>query len=103
MSFQVNVSEYAKEDLTIAVNFYEKQARNLGKFFFDTIISEIEMLSFYGCLHQKTNNFHRMISKKFPYAVYYHCDKQKREITVVAILDLRQNPNSIKKYLKDRT
>jgi hypothetical protein len=102
MSFQVNISEYAKKDLEIAIKFYEAQAQNLGKYFFDTIIAEIEMLSFYGCLHQKVFNFHRMISKKFPYAIYYNCNKTKKEIVVIAILDLRQNPKTIKKYLKDR-
>jgi plasmid stabilization system protein ParE len=103
MNFQVKISEYAKEDLQKAYDFYEKQATNLGKYFFDNIISEIELLSFYGCLHQKIYGFHRMLSKRFPYAIYYDCDKQKQIITVIAILDLRQNPKTIEKYLtKDR-
>jgi len=102
MNFQVKISEYAKNDLKIGFYFYEKQANNLGKYLVDNILAEIEMLGFYGCLHQKYYGFHRMISKKFPYAIYYDCNKTQKEIIVVAILDLRQNPNSIKKYLKDR-
>ncbi|WP_457562279.1 type II toxin-antitoxin system RelE/ParE family toxin [Caminibacter pacificus] len=103
MNFQIKISEYAKNDLEIAFDFYEKQATNLGKIFFDYIISEIELLSFYGCLHQKTFGYHRMISKKFPFAIYYDCNKEQKYITIVAILDLRQNPKTIEKYLiKDR-
>jgi plasmid stabilization system protein ParE len=102
MNFQIKISEYAKDDLTIVYNFYEKQAKNLGQYFIDNILSEIEMLEFYGCLHQKYYGFHRMISKKFPYAIYYDCNKIKKEIIVIAILDLRRNPKTIEKYLKDR-
>ncbi len=102
MNFQIKISEYAKTDLKLAFEFYEKQAENLGKYFFDNIIAEIEMLSFYGCLHQKFFGYHRMISKKFPFAIYYNCNKQKKEITVIAILDLRQNPTKTYHYLKDR-
>jgi plasmid stabilization system protein ParE len=102
MNFQVKISEYAKDDLETAYEFYETHANNLGQYFIDNILSEIEMLEFYGCLHQKYYGFHRMISKKFPYAIYYNCDKDKKEIIVIAVLDLRRNPNTIKKYLKDR-
>ena len=102
MNFQVKISEYAKADLNSTYEFYEKQAVNLGKYFFDNIISEIEMLTFYGCLHQKFYGYHRMVSKKFPYAIYYNCNKEKKEIIAVAILDLRQNPTKINLYLKDR-
>jgi hypothetical protein len=76
------------------------KTNNLGKYFIDSILSDIEMLEFYGCLHQKYHDFHRMINKKFPYAIYYNCDKQKKEIIVIAILDLRKNPQSIEKKLR---
>ncbi len=103
MNFQVKITEYAKNDLEIAYEFYENQKTNLGKYFIEFILSEIKMLEFYGCLHQKIFGFHRMISKKFPFGIYYVCNKKEKIIYIVAILDLRKNPNSIEKYLKKRT
>jgi hypothetical protein len=103
MNFQIKISKYAKEDLKNAYNFYENQLLGLGEKFFNVIIAEIEMLEIYGCLHQKVYGYHRMLSKKFPYAIYYDCDKKNKIIYVIAILDLRQNPNKNKKTLKKRS
>jgi plasmid stabilization system protein ParE len=102
MNFQITVSEYAKNDLEKAYEFYEKQLRGLGKKMINTILTEIEMLEFYGCLHQIYYGYHRMISKKFPYAIYYNCNKKEKSIIIVAILDLRRNPKAIYKYLKGK-
>ena len=103
MNFQVKITEYAKNDLEIAFKFYENQKKELGKYFIDFILSEIKMLEFYGCLHQKFFGFHRMLSKKFPFGIYYDCNKKEKIIYMIAILDLRKNPNSIKTYLQQRT
>ena len=102
MNFQVKITEYAKNDLKIAYEFYDFQKTGLGKYFLDIILSEIELLEVYGCLHQKIFGYHRMISKKFPFGIYYECDKKEKIIYIIAILDLRKNPKSIEKYLQKR-
>ncbi len=102
MNFQVKITEYAKKDLEIAYKFYETQKEGLGNYFIEIILSEIKMLEFYGCLHQKVFGFHRMISKKFPFGIYYDCDKKEKIIYIVGILDLRKNPNSLQKDLQKR-
>ena len=102
MNFQIKITEYAKNDLQIAYEFYETQKENLGNYFIEIILSEIKMLEFYGCLHQKTFEYHRMLSKKFPFGIYYDCNKKDKIIYIIAILDLRKNPTSIEKYLKKR-
>ena len=102
MNFKLKITEYAKNDLEIAYEFYEAQKEGLGNYFIDVILSEIKMLEFYGCLHQKVFNYHRMLSKKFPFGIYYECDKKEKIIYIVGILDLRKNPVSIEKYLQKR-
>ena len=102
MNFQIKITEYAKNDLEIAYEFYENQKKGLGNYFIEIILSEIKMLEFYGCLHQKFFEVHRMLSKKFPFGIYYDCDTNEKIIYIIAILDLRKNPNSIEKYLQKR-
>ena len=58
-------------DLKIAENFYEKQNKGLGTYFKDTIISDIESLWLYAGIHNKFFGLYRLLSKRFPYGIYY--------------------------------
>jgi hypothetical protein len=61
-TYTVLTSKFADEDLRKSEDFYELQAENLGVYFFDTLIADIESLSFYGGIHVKHFGFHRMLS-----------------------------------------
>jgi len=41
-----------------------------------------------------------LLSKRFPYGIYYVIKDET--VTIVAILDLRQNPKKISSYLNNR-
>jgi hypothetical protein len=53
----------------------------------------------YGGIHRKVFGYHRMLSKRFPYAIYY---KLEEDQVVVAhrVLDLRRAPKKIRKSLR---
>lgn len=87
---KVKILSEAKQDIFKAASFYEKQAPNLGDYFFDSIMSEIESLSIYAGYHFNTNGYYKMLAKRFPYAVYYKYNKS--QITIYAILDCRNDP-----------
>jgi len=87
-------------DLKIGEEFYEKQSMGLGNYFRDSILSDIESLWLYGGIHQKIYGLHRLLSKRFPYGIYY--DLENNIVTVVAVLDLRQNPKNAFVFLFDR-
>jgi hypothetical protein len=87
-------------DLKIAEEFYEKQNTGLGSYFKDTIISDIESLWLYGGIHSKVFGLYRLLSKTFPYGIYYEI---KDDIVIVlAVLDLRQNPKNISLFISSR-
>jgi hypothetical protein len=88
-------------DLQIAQDFYEKQNLGLGSYFKDSIISDIESLWLYGGIHPKVFGFYRLLSKRFPYGIYYEI--KENIVIVVAILDLRQNPIKNLLNIKNRT
>jgi len=87
-------------DIKIAELFYEKQNKGLGGYFKDSIISDIESLWLYGGIHRKVFGLYRLLSKRFPYGIYYEVDKDI--VIVVAVLDLRQNPKNIENFLENR-
>ena len=43
--------------------------------------------------------YHRLLSKRFPWSVYYRIEGD--EIRIYAVLDNRRNPDSIKQRLTD--
>jgi len=87
----------AKIDLSIGAEFYENQSQNLGKYFLDTIYSDIQSLHLYYGIHIKIQNYHRLLSKRFPYSIYYKYDEQK--IYIYAVFHNRKDPIIINKRL----
>jgi plasmid stabilization system protein ParE len=95
---RIKILSSAVEDLHAGRLFYEKQGEGVGVYFFDSLFSDIDSLSLYAGIHPKVYGYHRMLSKRFPYAVYYTLED---DLTVVwRVLDLRRNPDRILQALK---
>ncbi len=94
---EILLSQEAEDDIKKGIDFYENMKINLGGYFLNYIMAEIESLKIYKGIHVKIYGYYRMLSKKFPYAIYY---KIEDDIKVYAVLDCRQNPKNIEKRLK---
>ncbi len=92
--------EEVADDLKLAEQFYEKQNKGLGGYFKDSIISDIESLWLYAGIHIRVFGLYRLLSKRFPYGIYYEIKKDT--VIVVAVLDLRQHPKNIENYISNR-
>ena len=95
---KIKILSSALEDLYGGRLFYEKQGEGLGEYFFDSLFSDIDSLVLYGGIHTKVYGYHRILSKRFPYAIYYKLEEETR-IVVYRVLDLRRDPRKIKKSL----
>jgi len=80
-------------------DFYDRQRPRLGIYFFDSLISDIESLKIYAGIHSVHFGFHRMLSRRFPFAIYYNLSGSTAE--VVAVLDMRRDPAWTKERLTD--
>ncbi len=89
-----------KKDLDRGESFYEIQESGIGKYFRDCIISDMESLYLYAGIHEKYLGAYKLLSKRFPYAVYYII--KDNTVIVVAVLDMRRNPSSINRQLRQR-
>ncbi|MFN2358658.1 MAG: type II toxin-antitoxin system RelE/ParE family toxin, partial [Desulfotignum sp.] len=68
---KIEILSSAMSDLMEGRQFYEEQGKGLGEYFFDSLFSDIDSLTLYAGIHPVFYGYHRMLSKRFPYAVYY--------------------------------
>ena len=88
----------AFKDLKRGRSFYEEQQEGLGRYFFDSLFSDIESLQLYAGIHPVVYGYHRLLSKRFPYAIYYRM-KASETVLIYRILDCRQSPYKTKDQL----
>jgi plasmid stabilization system protein ParE len=97
---RVRILSSAVDDLHAGRLFYERQGEGLGEYFFDSLFSDVDSLVLYAGIHPEVHGYHRLLSKRFPYAVYYMCAD---DIAVVwRVLDLRRHPDTIRQALDHR-
>ncbi len=94
---EIRVLETARDDLREGWKFYEENAPGLGDYFLDCIQADIRSLKIYAGIHEMAEGFHRMLVKRFPFAVYYLFEDEC--VDVYAILDCRRDPEWIAKRL----
>ena len=95
---RIEILDKAEDDLVAGFHFYEKQSAGLGAYFLEALYSDIESLKLYAGIHRQPHrDFHRMLSKRFPFAIYY---KTGANIAYVhAIIDCRRRPAWIRQHL----
>ena len=96
---KIKILSSAVEDLYRSRRFYEKQGEGLGDYFFDTLFSDIDSLTLYGGIHPLHFGLYRLLSKRFPYAIYYTIEDGET-IIIWRVLDMRRNPVKIQKELE---
>ena len=94
---KIKILPSAVNDLSEGFYFYENQLKGLGSYFLESLFSDIDSLKLYAGLHEKVFQHYRLLSKRFPYAVYYLYESNT--VFVNAVLDCRRNPDWIEKRL----
>ena len=84
------VLEDAAIDLETGRRFYESRERGIGDYFVESVLSDLDSLVLYAGIHGVHFGFHRMLSKRFPFGIYYEVEGDT--VYVYAILDMRQDP-----------
>jgi hypothetical protein len=72
---RIEILAAAQTDLLSGFAFYEKQRPHLGNYFLDSLFSDIDSLLLYAGVHPVYfDRYHRLLSKRFPFAIYYRRD-----------------------------
>jgi plasmid stabilization system protein ParE len=88
----VELRDEARDDLVEGAVFYGEQSRGLDEYFLKCLRGDVEKLESTGGVHEKYNGFHRSLSERFPYAIYYLVSGKL--VDIVAILDCRSDPET---------
>ena len=97
----IRILPSAIADLEDGREFYESFEVGLGDYFQDCLFSDIDSLVLYAGIHRQLFGFHRLLSKRFPFAIYYHFSIDK-ETVVYRVLDCRRDPKRIRRALDQR-
>lgn len=95
---KIHITEEAELDLADGFWFYERQTQGLGDYFRSSLIADIDSLAFFAGIHEQVFGYHRSLSKRFPFGIYYQVDNET--VTVIAVLDCRRRPSWIRRRLQ---
>jgi plasmid stabilization system protein ParE len=94
---EIRLLDAAQEDLREGWRFYEMRGAGLGDYFLDCLQADVRSLSLYAGIHEVSAGFHRLLSQRFPFAVYYIFEDEC--VDIYAVLDCRRDPGWIAKRL----
>ncbi len=94
----IRLSETAIDGLNRGFRFYENKENELGNYFKNTLLAEIEGLKITAGIHRQVHGHHRLISRVFPFAIYYKFNANTAD--VIAVIDCRRNPEWIRQQLE---
>ncbi len=96
---KIKILGAAKSDLQESYHFYELQQEGIGAYFMDSLSADIESLKLYAGIHPVFfDRYYRLLSKRFPFAVYYRVENG--EIRIYAVIDCRKDPAWIREKLQ---
>jgi len=94
----IELLDDAELDLKEAIAFYEAQSPGLGDYFSDSVFADLESLHIHAGVHALHYGYHRLLAKRFPFAIYYR--SRGDVIRIHAILDCRRSPTWIRGRLE---
>ncbi|MFT4589630.1 MAG: hypothetical protein ACI9VS_003280 [Candidatus Binatia bacterium] len=95
---KLQILPQARDDLIEGFHFYEDKEEGLGDYFLTCLYSDIEGLKIFAGIHPKPYRlFHRALSKRFPFAIFYTLDENV--VRVRAVVDCRRKPSWLRQRL----
>jgi len=90
---KLRYTDRAKDDIEIAILWYEKQRIGLGFEFLDCIKESEELIKNQPKMYAVSYSFYRgCVVKRFPFSIYYTIEN-KENIVVHSVFDNRQEPD----------
>ncbi len=94
----LEILDLAEPNLLAGQRFYERQAEGIGDYFLESLFADIESLRLYAGTHREVFGFQRLLSNRFPFAIYYRI--KRGHIAGWRVLDCRNAPANIREQLE---
>lgn len=93
---KIKILDAALTDLAQGRSFYQQQGEYLGDYFLNSLF---DSLMLFAGIHELHFGYYRMLSRRFPYAIYYKMPEPDLAM-MWRVLDMRANPTETDKKLK---
>ncbi|MBN2685660.1 MAG: hypothetical protein JXR40_10300 [Pontiellaceae bacterium] len=93
----IQILHDAELDLLEGYAFYENQVAGLGDYFLDSVFADIDSLNLFSGAHEIRFGYHRLLTRRFPFSVFYRVNAEGIELW--AVLDCRKKPENIRDRL----
>lgn len=98
-SLPIVLDSRAEEDLDAAAQWYAEQGTELALEFLDAVDAVFEFIAKFPQASQEISaRVRRVLTKKFPFCVYYMVDDGR--VIVVAVLHFRRSPDAWQQRLE---
>ena len=89
----LSYTDRAKDDIELAVLWYEKQRKGLGLEFFERIKEGEKLIKLQPKMYTVSYSiFRQCVLKRFPFSIYYTIENNE-SVVVHSVFDNRQNPD----------
>jgi len=95
---RVELRDEARDDLVDGAEFYGQQSAGLDDYFLGCLRADVKKLETMFGIHEVYRGFHRSLSERFPFAIYYLVAADI--VDVVAVLDCREDPKTTNQRLR---
>lgn len=68
---RIQILDEAEDDLRDGCEFYDLLEPGVGDYFAAALASDIDSLILFAGIHPLEFGFHRLLSKRFPFGIYY--------------------------------
>ena len=99
--YKVKLLPAVYTDLREAKKWYKKKTETLAEEFKEQVNKEIDYIGEYPQHYQcKYKEFRQSLVTRFPYAIFYKVEKEKKQVVVFGVLHTRRNPEIIRDRIK---
>lgn len=85
----------AEHDLRAARDFYALEDARVGDYCLDSLLADIDRLSFYAVVHRQVFGYYRLLASRFPFSIYSQIIDDV--VVVAAVMDNRRNPKQLRR------
>ena len=96
--YKIEITETAYMQIDKAYDWYEIKRAGLGHVFFVSVQDSLKMVAqnpfLFAYVYQKVR---RVLTKKFPYSIFYRVDEANKTVEVIAVRHQAENMNWLDK------
>lgn len=101
MSYTIRLLPVVHQDLQAAKKWYNDQKAHLGEEFKLQVNKEIDYIGEFPEHYQrKYKELRQSLVKRFPYAIFYLVEEEKKQVVIFGVLHTSRDPEMIRKRKK---